>query len=506
MKKIAIAAVAIATALALSACSSGGSSKTASDPSTPSALKIGNFLPVSSWDPAQGGVGFDGPYLSAIYDPLVYVSPSGAPEPALATSWTWSQNDTVLSMKLRGGVTFTDGSAFNADAAVANIEHLAKGTMTSTAYTDMSSVSAAGSNQITITLKQPDSAFLYELGLGNSYMASPKALNSPSLATTPVGSGPYTFDASKSTAGSVYYFTKKASYWDSKQYPFKTVEIQAINDQTARNNAMLSGQLNLEYASAGDINQAKQHDFNIAQAVGTWVGINFVDRQGKVSAPLGNVKVRQAINYAFDSAGILKTLAYGAGVATNQVFTSTSGASLPSLAGEYSYNVKKAKQLLAQAGYANGFSVTMPMSPAFQPYQAIATQSLKAIGIDVTWDNMSQIDYQQRLNDYPMFLCVLALDSNAYATVQNQLAGPTWTNPLNSAASDPTLSSMMNKLPTAGNQQAAQIKAINQYVTNNAWFAVWMQADNVYFSAPGIKVTPIVGLMFPTLRYIQPGK
>lgn len=505
MKKIAIAAVAVAAALALSACSSGGSTTAASGPAVPTALKIGNFLPVSSWDPAQGGVGFDGPYLSAIYDPLVYVAPSGAAKPDLATSWTWSANDTVLKLNLRSGVTFTDGSSFDAAAAVANIEHLAKGTMTSAAYTDMAGVTASGANQITITLKQPDSAFLYELGLGNSYMASPKALNSASLATTPVGSGPYTLDAAKSTAGSVYYFTKRTGYWDSKQYPFKTVEIQAINDQTARNNAMLSGQLNLEYASAGDIAQAKQHDFNISKAVGTWVGINFVDRTG-TSSPLAKVKVRQAINDAFDSAGILKTLAYGAGVATDQVFTAQSGAALPSLEKSYSYSVKKAKALLSEAGYANGFSVSMPMSPAFQPYQAIATQSLKAIGITVTWDNMSQVDYQQRLGDYPMFLCVLALDSNPYATVQNQLAGPSWTDPLNSAASDPTLSGMMNKLPTAGNEQLAQIKAINTYVTQNAWFAVWMQADNVYFSAPGIKVTPIVGLMFPTLRYIQPAK
>lgn len=513
MKKIAVGASVVLSTIAVAACgssssssssSSSGTTTTNSTSSSAEVLKIGNFLPVTSWDTAQGGSGFNPPYFSAVYDSLVMLGPNGAVQPDLAKSWSVSADGKTVTLNLRSGVKFSDGSAFNAAAAVANVNYLKKGAMTSSAYSGVESVKAAGPERIVFTLGHPDSAFLYNLSI-NSYIASPKALANPKkLAVDPDGSGPYTLDASKSQAGSVYYFVRRAGYWNAKEFPWSSVQISAITDSASRQNAMLSGQVNVEYALPSSLSVAKQHGWNVSSAVGTWVGINFVDRTGKVSKPLGSAKVRQAINFAFNGPEILKALDSGAGVATNQVFVDGAGreAALDQL---YSYNVAKAKQLLDAAGYPNGFSITMPMSPAFEPYQAIATQSLAAIGIKVTWQNMSQIDYQDKLGNYGMYLCVLALDANAEATVQHQIEGPTWTDPLNSAASDPTLSALIKQMNSStGSALTAVISKINNYVTNNAWFAVWAQADNVYFSTSNIKVTPVVGVMFPPLQEIQP--
>ncbi|MEF2978631.1 ABC transporter substrate-binding protein [Subtercola sp. YIM 133946] len=506
MKKFPIVAMLAAAAIVLTACSSGGATDSSSTSSAPTDLKIGNFLDVTSWDPANADIGFDGPYLSAVYDPLIALDTDSQPIPALATDWSYSADFLTLTMHLRTGVTFSDGTAFDASVAVANLEHLKAGTLSGPTYANVASFQATDPTTLTITLTQRDDTLLYLMGLGRSYMVSPKALTSSTLATTPVGSGPYVLDASTSTAGSDYHFTKVDGYWDASTYPFANLEIMPITDATARNNAMLSGQINVNYAAATDLPQAQQNSWNVSQKVAGWVGLQFIDHTGSMLAPLGNEKVRQALNYAFDGASILQSIGSGAGVATNQVFPDGGAINDSSLNSTYAYNVATAKQLLSDAGYASGFSVTMPMSPVFQQWQAVTQQSLADIGVTVTWDDMSQADYQTKAATYPMFVSYLAMDSNPNATVAQMLTTPQWFDPTPEYTQFPELVSLVDQINQAtGDAQTALIKQLNTQLTQMAWWSVWYQANNIYVSSPGITVTPITGMMFPTLRYIQQG-
>ncbi|GAA4761205.1 hypothetical protein GCM10023329_03100 [Streptomyces sanyensis] len=503
MKRIWRAALVAVAALAMAACTS------TADPSgsaTGEDIKIGTLLDVTSWDPAQADIGFDGPYLSAVYDPLVALDAGSRPVPGLAESWEYSPDHLTLTMELRTGVTFSDGEPFDAAAAVQNLEHLRAGVRSGQTYANVSEFKQVDEDTVAVHLKKKDDALLYYMGLGRSWMASPAAITAGTLATRPVGSGPYTFDPARSTSGSEYVFTKKSGHWDDGTYPFSTIHVQPIADPTASFNAMLSGQLDIAYANAADIPRAKDNGWNVASDVATWVGIQFTDRTGKELEPLGDLRVRRAINHAFDGAAMLKSVGQGAGVATNQVFPAGRSVHDASLDDLYAFDLAKARKLMAEAGYPDGFPVTMPMSSIFQPWQPSVQQTLGKLGIKVTWKNMSPADYQKNAATYPMFVAVLALDSNPAASVDGRITSQQWFNPNPSVEDFPEVAELVGQIEAAtGDEQLPLIHRLNQQITELAWQDVWYQANNIYFSTEDITVTPITGMMFPTLRFIQRG-
>ena len=502
----ALAVTGLVTAFALAACSKTGSTATSTSSGTVNDIKVGTFLDVTSWDPGNADIGFDGPYLSAVYDSLVQLDAQSQVVPGLATSWSWSPDHLILTMHLRSGVKFTDGQTFDADAAVTNLQHLMKGVRSGQAYLNVASVSKTDASTVELHMKQRDDSLLYFMGLGRSWIASPAAITSNSLTKAPDGSGPYTYDTAASRPQSQYVFKKKADYWDAATYPFPTVELLPITDQTASFNAMLSGQLNVQFANATNTPKAKQQGWNISSGVATWVGLQFADRTGKQSAALGDERVRQAISYAFDGAGILKAVGNGNGVATDQLWPVTSAVYNKSNSDQYKTDLAKAKQLLAAAGYAQGFSVDMPMSPIFQAWQPAANQTFSQLGIKVHWVNMQMADYQKNAPSYPMFIAVVAMDSNDIATLTDQVTSKQWYNPNPSVDAHPDVKALVDQVNSASpSEQTALLQKLNDKLVGLAWWDVWYQANNTYFSVKGVKVTPITGMMFPTLRFIQRG-
>ncbi|WP_125611872.1 ABC transporter substrate-binding protein [Specibacter cremeus] len=504
MKRASALALVAATALALSACSGGGGNVGGGNSGAGNtALNIGNFADVTSWDPSLADIGFDGPYLSAVYDPLVAVDGDGKPVPALAKDWKVSADFKTVTMDLRTDAKFSDGEPFNADAAVKSLEYLKKGARSQEAYLKVAGFKKVDADTIEINLKERDDTLLYFMGLGRSYMMAPKAIDAGTLAKTPVGSGPYTLDSS-SVAGSEYHFTKVKDHWDAAAFKGDPLAIFPIQDQTARDNAMLSGQINVNYADKAAMDQATQQGWNVAKKVSGWVGLRFTDQAGEKFKPLGEVKVRQALNYAFDGAQILKAIGNGLGAATNQVFPAGMPGNLPGLNDKYAFNLAKAKSLLAEAGYPGGFSVTMPMTQVFQVWQPSVDQTFGQLGIKVKWDNMQYMDYQAKAPTYPMFVSFLAMDSNPVATVTRQISTPQWFNPNPQMDKFPDVQAQVSKvLAATPDAQPAEIEKLNTLVTEKAWFSVWYQADNVYVSASNITVTPVTGMMFPTLRQIS---
>jgi peptide/nickel transport system substrate-binding protein len=293
-------------------------------------------------------------------------------------------------------------------------------------------------------------------------------------------------------------------HWDAKSFPFSPLAIYPIQDATARDNAMLSGQINVNYADDTALKQAKENGWNVAAKVSGWVGLQFTDRSGSSFKPLGDVKVRQALNYAFDGASILKAVGNGAGKVSNQVFPAGLPGNVPALNSTYKTSIAKAKSLLAEAGYADGFSLHMPMSQVFQVWQPVVDQTFKDLGITVTWDDMQYMDYQKNAPTYPMFVAFISMDSNPVASVQRQINLPQWYNPTPDVDAYPDVKAAVQKVLTAQpSDQNDAIEALNKVVTDKAWFNVWYQANNSYTSTSDIQVTPVVGMMFPTLRQIQ---
>lgn len=500
-----LAAIAAAT-LALTSCSSGSGQGGSDVPAGNQPLSIGNFLDVTSWDPALADIGFDGPYLSAIYDPLVVDNGKGEPSPALATKWEVSDDYKTITMDLRTDAKFSDGEAFDADAAVKSLEYLKEGVRSQEAYTKVESFEAVDEDTIAIHLTQRDDTILYFMGLGRSYMMAPKAIDAGTLAEKPVGSGPYTLSDS-SVAGSEYHFDKVADHWAADDFPFDPLTISPLSDPTAMLNGMEGGQFNVIYADEAAVDMAKEQNWNVSQGVATWVGLQFTDRAGatEMGKPLGDKRVRQALNYAFNGPEMLKAIAQGAGAATNQVFPDGTPGNLPELNDLYKTDLDKAKQMLADAGYPDGFAVKMPMAPPFQPYQASVEQVFGELGIKVTWDEYQFMDYMGNAPTYPMFIGVIAMDGNPVATVERQIVNPQWYNPTPGIDGFPEIKAQADKVFTAepGDAQVGEIEKLNKMVTDEAWFNVWYQSNNMYVSTPEFSVTPVIGMMFPTLRQIH---
>ena len=509
MKKTLTSVAALAAAaLALTACSGGGGNAAggSDDAGGVKPLSIGNFLDVTSWDPSLADVGFDGPYLSAIYDPLLAIDENGEPVPALATEWEISDDFKTITMDLRSDAKFSDGAAFDADAAVKSLEYLQAGARSQEAYRNVESFEAVDEDTIAINLTQRDDTILYYMGIGRSYMMSPDAIDAGTLAETPVGSGPYTL-GDDSIPGAEYHFNKVADHWASDEFPFDPLTVSPLSDATAMLNCMESSQFNLIYADKTAMDMAPDQGWNVATGLSMWVGLQFSDRAGATERgkPLGDLKVRQALNYAFNGPEMVETIAQGVGEATNQLFPVGSPGYVDPLTDLYPTSIDKAKEMLAEAGYADGFDVTMPMAPPFQPYQAIVEQTFKEVGIGLTWKETDFMQYMSVAPDYPMFIGVIAMDSNPMATIERQISQPQWYNPNPSIDAFPEVAAQLDKVKTAepGDAQTKEIEKLNTLVTENAFFSVWAQSMNMYVSSGDFTVTPITGMMFPTLRQID---
>jgi peptide/nickel transport system substrate-binding protein len=142
-------ALALLGSLVLGACgSSSGSSST---------LTLGVITPATTFEGPDMNWGNESLYNQAVYDSLLQVSPAGVIEPHLATAWSYNAAKTVLTMTLRTGVTFTDGTSFNASVAAQNLEAFQKGTSNNASFLiNMASATAVSPTTLVIRLKQPD--------------------------------------------------------------------------------------------------------------------------------------------------------------------------------------------------------------------------------------------------------------------------------------------------------------------------------------------------------------
>ena len=231
-----------------------------------------------------------------------------------------------------------------------------------------------------------------------------------------------------------------------------------------------------------------------------------LDRDGKMAAPLANVKVRQAINYAFDRPALLKALGDGYGSVTTQIFPTYSPGYESSLDSYYPYDPAKAKQLLAQAGYPNGFTLDMPEAAALgASTYALIAQQLSAIGIKVNYtsETGNQIFTAILAPKFPATYFILQEDPTAWQESQFVIAQTATWNPFHDANS--TVAGYIETIQTgSATAAAAATKQLNQYLVQNAWFAPFFRQQSSFVSDKNTKVTVQAGNALPYLWNIVP--
>ncbi|MFD4601128.1 ABC transporter substrate-binding protein [Streptomyces sp. NPDC058464] len=507
MRRITLTAASAALMLSVAGCSSAsgaGSSGSAAG----GTLTLAPIVEAQPWDLADAGLGNNTQYYQPVYDSLLRLSPSAEVKPNLATKWSYNSDRTALTLTLRTGVKFTDGTTLDAAAVKTNLLHTKGGTNEAAGQLKgVKSVDAVDASTVAITLSAPDPSLLANLGSVAGMIASPKAISSGALKSGPVGSGPYTLDKSATTAGSTYTFVRNPSYWNKSAFPFDKIVLKPMTDPTATLNALRSGQLSgALLTSAKNIAPAQGSGLKITKYTsGDVEGVYIWDREGKQVKALGDVRVRQALNYAFDRSAIVKTAKQGMGQSTTQVFNPAGPAFDGSLDTKYTYDPAKAKKLLAEAGYPNGFSVTMPdFSTFFPDQQAAMTQQLEDIGIKVKIDKIptSQVLTALLSGKYPISYMTLA-SFRPWDTIRLEVASDALWNPLHT--SDPKVTALIAKAQKAtGSAQDALFKEINTYLVDQAWNAPWDSVQNAYATNKNVTFTPQTYSAVPPIYNFKP--
>ena len=511
-RKSRLAAVVAAGALVLSSC--GGSSGDTAAPSgstggTPAAqtLTLGNAGDIPTWDPGEMKEGMVIHYAEAVYDPLLRKTADSTIEGNLATDFTYNDDLTELTLTLQEGITFTDGQAFNADAVKANLEarKAGAGSASETAKS-FTSVEAVDPKTVKITLSQPNPGLLAGLATYTGFMVSPASITGGTAGTAPVGTGPYTLDAAATQKGTSYTFTSRPDYWNRSAFPFGTVVIKVIEDFTAMYNALSTDQVQFMYATADMAEQAKTAGLTVDTVPGEWQGMILQDRAGTIAPALGDVRVRQAINYALDREAILKTFYAGLGQVSTQTFNPASDAWVESLNQQYPYDVAKAKALLAEAGYADGFTLPLSYSEGFQtPLIPILAQYMSEVGI--TLEPVSVASFSNggldTLVGAPVFVLSFSTNIPPWTDVLNKLTPTSLWNHF--GYTDDTVAKFIEDIPkTSGDEQKKLYQEFNTYIVEQAWFAPIATLDNVYLSSKAIKVTMQQAQLVPSLRFFAP--
>jgi peptide/nickel transport system substrate-binding protein len=402
---VALPAAVFALGLGLAACGSSGSksapaagSSGADTASSSTASAVVNWAYTNDepdWDPVVVGATSATQLLSTIYEPLFTLNAQGQLEPALATGYKYNAAGTQVTITLRPGLTFQDGSPVNAEAVAYNVHRIA--TQTNSAlkadWAEVESTTVLNDLQVRLNLKSADYQIPFILANRTSLLASEKAAetNASTLnSNEPVGAGP--FKVVKLVPGASVTLEKWAGYWDAKDIHVDRINISLNVDPATVLSGLQTGVYNF-------VTDLPNQDVALAKADGLkvvtdtargWLA-DFVSLNLN-KAPFNNPLVVQAVQYAVNRQQFVNELSFGLGTASVQPFPPSSPAYNPTLNSTwpYNYNPSKAKQLLAEAGYKPG-ALTIDIdaiSSAFNSYTEVLQQQLAAVGIE------SHIDLQ----------------------------------------------------------------------------------------------------------------
>lgn len=359
-------------------------------------------------------------------DSVTWQNPhTGAIEPWLAKSWTTSKNGLVYTFRLRRGVTFTDGSHWNAAAFKTDLDWVVKPStqspLAASYLAPYKSSKVIGPYTLRVTLSTPYSAFLRILAQGFLGMISPRQItNDPgSICTHPIGTGP--FKVVKWVKGQSVTFDRNNAYnWGPPgthagpaylaKYTILTIPVDAT-----RYNALTSGQADaIDYVPAQDIQSAKANP-DLAIKKLTVEGAPYSFWLNTSRPPFNNILVREAFLHGINRAQIVKSVMFGQ-YQTDDSFLSSSTPAYSSVG--IRYDVSLAKRLLDEAGYdrvnSHGYRIdrngkplvaTFPFSNSIAYRVQIAEQvqqQAKALGIKVviTYPSSGQLEQDSRTGNY----------------------------------------------------------------------------------------------------------
>ncbi|MFB9951724.1 ABC transporter substrate-binding protein [Rhizobium puerariae] len=311
-----------------------------------------------SMDPGDQTATYTAALLDPMYEGLLKRDPDLSLKPALATEWSADASGLVWTFKLRPNVKFHDGTPFDADAVVKNFaRHLdtKRGLAASGRLrTFLEGVTAVDPMTVQFKLKTQYPAFLALLSTGPCLMVSPAADAAGTIGARAVGTGSYKLQEYKS--GEYVLQVRNTDWWGGAPKGEDEIRWSWTAEPSVMNMALQTGDADVinPFPSAFAQQVKANPEMKLSTTDGSavfWVSLNTRMK------PLDDVRVRQALNYATDREGIVKAFTQGFATPANSPLAPVTPGYDKSLA-PYTYDVEKAKQLLKDAGYPDGFSMT----------------------------------------------------------------------------------------------------------------------------------------------------
>lgn len=334
-----------------------------------------------SLDPHQTVAAGTREVLFNIFEGLVKPNSDGEMIPAVAEKYTLSEDGTTYTFTLREGVKFHNGQTVTAEDVVYSINRCAavpegQEKPLVAAFSAVKSVEALDEKTVAVTIAQRDLEFI-------SYMtAAIIPADYENQDTAPVGTGPFKFVSR--TPQQDFVMERFEDYWGAPAWLDKvTYKICENADALVMN--LNGGSIDLcahlTSAQASQLNQ----NFQVLEGTMNLVQAIYLNNQAK---PFDNQLVRQALCYAIDRQGIMDMVADGHGTAVgSSIYPAFTKYFLPELVDKYPHDVAKAKELLAQAGYPDGFDMTISVPNNYQPHMdtaEVVAEQLREAGINVT--------------------------------------------------------------------------------------------------------------------------
>jgi ABC-type transport system substrate-binding protein len=508
----------------------------AAGPAAAQTLTYAQSVAVTAMDtagPTIGTVypaGYEGMFL--VYDNLVRFTEKMAIEPQLATEWSTSADGRTWTFKLRRGVTFHDGTPFNADAVVFHVERQidpkANGS-NRPLWDPIASVKKIDDATVAITTHKPYGALLNTLAHGSGGIVSHDAVkkHGANFKLNPVGAGPYMLE--KWDVGSELTLKRFDGYWGGKA-PFARIVLKHVPDPATRLAMIQSGQADVINAvpveSVAQIQSLPAVEVIARPALRTFgFGLN-LNRKA-----FQDVRVRHALNHAVDRAALIKAVFRGYATPIDSPLSPFTTGYGP--VGSYEYNPDKARQLLGEAGWKPGadgvlrkdgeaFEVSVLTPQGMLPKDIEVTQALQGflgkVGVKATinkvepaafWDflrvppdkiawDMVLFGFNPSNGDGGYHLSSL-FASNPSRTERPKVWNFTWyTNP-----KVDSLLAEADQMVDAAKRTALLVEAARLAWTDAPY--VWLYAENVVVAKRkdlrGVEVQPVV---FTILRNARP--
>ncbi|MGA8724838.1 MAG: ABC transporter substrate-binding protein [Acidimicrobiales bacterium] len=415
LSRSAVTGGAVALGAAAPAALAGCSSSSSGSPTTSSGSKPG----VGSGNPVRGGSltvavladidGFYPPtnhwdtngfnYANAIYDPLMAVAADGTIQGYLAQSMTPNSTFDTWTMTLRSGIKFHDGSDLTAAVVKANYDALLTSALTGPALKQVTSVTATGDLTVVFALEAPNPLFPAGLTTQVGYVVAEsmihQAQSNPNSAPTPVGTGPFVFDQWQ--PNSSFSATRNPNYWRSGLPYLEQITFKPIPDTTQREATLRSG--GVDMIQSTDPNTIVRFSgsggsgFQVVDSVTGVIGeptVAFIMLNCE-TAPTNDLRIRQALAKATDTAEIRKIYDAGFGGPINGLFLSNSP--YYSNTGFPTYDPTAARQLIneykAEHGTPSLKLITIP-DPLYIKLIQIIQQMWEQVGVTVTLGEVEQ--------------------------------------------------------------------------------------------------------------------